>query len=558
MKGGLYIKQLLFKNGLNQSLKSNSIVLFVGPNNSGKSAVLKEMFLMLYGNNSDFKVLKSVEPVKTGTVEDYLKRLESNKSGNQYMTISGATSHADESVISHWNTSSFSMISQYLVKRLDTVERLTLVNPPATVDLVKRQAKHPFHKLQLDDKLELEFSKYFKLAFNEEIIVNFGAGASVPLHVGKRPKITAKNDRVSTKYQEELRQLDQLHNQGDGMKSFAGLFLALLSDNYSINLVDEPEAFLHPPQAKILGQMIAKNLGLDKQIFIATHSEHFLKGLLECAGERLVIIRLEREGKITKTSVLENSDLTEIWKDSILRHSNILDGLFHSKVVLTESDSDSRFFSTMVSTILDNENISSPDIHFIHSGGKLRFPVIIKALKKVNVPLLVIGDFDLLNAESPLKEMYEAMGGKWADINKHFNIVKRDIDVQRPELNTTDLKINIEKIFQTISEPVVPNDKLKILQQTIRKASAWSKAKTAGQEILTAGDAVKAFNFLMDMLERVGIIVLPIGELEAFDKTVGGHGQKWVNSVLEKDLYTDPELAKAKLFVTDKILKRVV
>src|SRR5690606_29402020 len=136
--------------------------------------------------------------------------------------------------------------------------------------------------------------KYFKEAFGEEVIINHGAGKKIPLHVGERPIVTAENDRVSTAYQMKLRELPLLHEQGDGMKSFAGVFLSLFAEDYTINLIDEPEAFIHPPQAELLGQMISQKLGENKQLFIATHSEDFLKGLLESAVDRLIVIRIQQ------------------------------------------------------------------------------------------------------------------------------------------------------------------------------------------------------------------------------------------------------------------------
>ena len=43
------------------------------------------------------------------------------------------------------------------------------------------------------------------------------------------------------------------------MRSFASVILHLLAPNtQSVLLLDEPEAFLHPPQARLLGEFIAK------------------------------------------------------------------------------------------------------------------------------------------------------------------------------------------------------------------------------------------------------------------------------------------------------------
>ena len=53
----------------------------------------------------------------------------------------------------------------------------------------------------------------------------------------------------------------------------------------------------------------------------------------------------------------------------------------------------------------------------------------------------------------------------------------------------------------------------------------------------------------MEAFDSKGRFVVPVGELESFVRSVGGHGPKWVSEVLKKDLANDPELDNAKSFV---------
>ena len=235
-----------------------------------------------------------------------------------------------------------------------------------------------------------------------------------------------------------------LHEQGDGMRSFVGVLLNAFISNHSVLFIDEPEAFLHPPQARLLGKMLAKDLPSARQLFLATHSGDFLKGLLDANIDKLKIIRIQREGSINRVSLLTSSDVNSIWGDSLLRHSNVLDGLFHSKVIICESDSDCRFFSAVLSSQFDNTDSVAPDILFIHCGGKHRIPTAIKALKRLNVPIKVVSDFDVLNDTNPLKEIFEDLGGVWADIENDWKLVKREIEQKRPEFLTDDIKKDIE------------------------------------------------------------------------------------------------------------------
>lgn len=562
MKTEFWLESLEFKNNLIVNLKKNSIVVFVGPNNSGKSQTLREISQLAKGPKINNFILESLTISANGDAEDFLKRIESRRKDRTYLYYDSSHNAGMDgnNLKDYWNSlvkgnqsSSFG-ISNFFVKSMDTIKRLNLVTPPENIDFINEMRTHSIHVLKEDSEKELQFSKYFKEAFGEEVIINHGAGKKIPLHVGERPIVTAENDRVSTDYQKKLRELPLLHEQGDGMKSFSGVFLSLFAEDFTVNLIDEPEAFLHPPQAKLLGQMISQKLGDDKQLFIATHSEHFLKGLLESAVDRLIVIRIERVKRSNSVKVLKNNDLQNIWRDSILRHSNILDGLFHKKVVLAESDSDCRFYSAICNAIIENKHIPSPDILFVQSGGKHRFPVIIKALKELEVPLTIIGDFDFYHDENPTKFIYETLDGNWDEIKSDFYKVKRSIDEKRPELEADKLKEEINSVFDSFSDKIMPEQKIKSIQSLLKKSSPWSQAKSSGKAYLPPGDATLAFKRTQDAFKAKNVFILELGEIEAFDKNISGHGPKWVNQVLEKDIISNPELEEARKFVFENIL----
>lgn len=285
MRANLWIDKINFKSGTNISLQKNSIVIFVGPNNSGKSHILREIHDMANGRSQPGKILETVEVSAEGNFEAFLTKIEDRRKGDTYYYHDNVhNSGMDRSGIQgYWESAlkksnnGAPAVANFFVKNIDTAARLNLVSPAGNIDVMSELKTHPIHALKQDTDKEVLFSEYFRKAFGEDLIVNHGFGGKVPLHVGSRPIATAENDRVSIAYQSLLRQLPFLHEQGDGMKSFAGVFLTLFIEDFSVNLVDEPEAFLHPPQAALLSQMIGQTLD-EKQIFLATHSEHLLKG----------------------------------------------------------------------------------------------------------------------------------------------------------------------------------------------------------------------------------------------------------------------------------------
>jgi hypothetical protein len=404
--------------------------------------------------------------------------------------------------------------------------------------------------MQRDDALEQSLSLKFRRAFGVDLIVHRNAGSQVPLHVGSRPMPELGEDRVSLSYILKIEALPQLQTQGDGMRSFAGVLLATSVGRESILLIDEPEAFLHPPQAKLLGATLVEERGETRQLFIATHSTDVLRGVLDANSPDVKVLRIRRSGDVNKIYLLENARVQELWSDPLLRYSNILDGLFHEGVVVCEADSDCRFYSAVLEAAHEtrNPNIKQPDLMFTHCGGKARLPLVIRALREVDVPVRAVADFDVLSEEQPLRGIVEALGGDWNTLCGDWRLVKTSIDAKRPDLSTADVRREVERVLGQVTATVLPEKARAELQGVVRRSTAWSSAKLVGKSFVPSGESSRACDRLLINLRRVGLHVVEVGELEGFVRTADGHGPKWVNDVLTRDLLNDPELELARRF----------
>ena len=557
MSLGFYINEITFNNGNTFSIERDDIVVFVGPNNSGKSASIREINNLLQDNlRTNTIIVKKINIIREGEKDEIINLIETNSLIDKFNYIKGLSydiyKPSLENYINNFNKG-LGTATNFFANNLNTESRIISSNPAKNIRVTQEQVQNPIHFLQKDDNLEKILNTYFNQAFGTDLILHRLAGSEVPFYVGKTPDFEEGEDRASRSYLEKLEKLDLLHEQGDGMRSFVGVILNSFVPYFRILFIDEPEAFLHPPQARLLGKMLAKELSDNKQIFLSTHSEDFLKGLLETNSKRLKMLRIERNGDINNISILNSSDIEVVWKDSILRHSNILSGLFHSKVILCESDSDCRLFSAILSSIYEDSGNIVPDILFTHCGGKHRMPVVVKALRKLNVPVTVVADFDILNNVNPLKDLYIDLGGNWDDVENDWKLVKDEIDRKRPELQSKDLKEEIQKIFDSNSERIFPKEKIKLIENTLKKASAWSEAKKVGKSFIPNGNPSQAFERIQQKFKSLGLFILEVGEAESFVKTVGNHGPKYVNEVLEKDLKTDPELELLRNFVKEII-----
>lgn len=275
------------------------------------------------------------------------------------------------------------------VAYLNTLNRLKISNP---ADLISRKAAktHPIHYVAFEQKYRQWISANFKKAFGEELIPFTQNGNNIPLCIGKQVKFNDEefSDEQTRQeaYEKVLETYKQVQDQGDGIKSFTGILLYLMLDYYSIFLIDEPESFLHPPQANIMGRIIGETLSDNQQAFISTHSEEIIKGLLEVCPERVKVIRITRVKDNNSFSILENKKFSEIWKDPLLKYSNIMASLFHKEVILCESDSDCRMYS-IIENYLKGEKGKYSGTLFIHCSGKHRMARIVNALKALVVAI---------------------------------------------------------------------------------------------------------------------------------------------------------------------------
>lgn len=560
---GPYISEATFSDNSTVEFAQNDIVVFVGPNNAGKSATLAEL-QRLHGNYSDAgRVVTSAKIKLNGSPQDLLTWLEKTSFVYTHPTrkvfASGGLTLNEDEALHHWKRAELNGIgthlSRFFGRYLSTTKRLETANPAETISLTSTAPTHPIHYLQYDDQIEKRVSGYFRQAFGVDLIVHRNSCKDVPLYCGEHPALNSGEDRVSARYLRELEKLPKLHEQGDGMRSFTGVLLHAVTGNHTTLWVDEPEAFLHPPQARLLARMLAKETPHDRQLFIATHSGDILKGLLDANKGNVRVIRLTRDGTTNRVRQLSTSDVQNLWSDPLLRHSDVLSGLFHDKVIVCESDADCRFFAAVLDTLFDNGVVARRDSMFVHCGGKARIPTVVNALRAVGVPTCAVTDFDILNDENPLRPICESLGGEWKDISNDWKLVKAAIESKKPELKADEVRAEIQKTLATVGDGIFPKGAMLQIQNILRRSSPWATAKSVGKAFVPSGEVHNACGRLFQAVSDIGLFVVEEGELEGFARSIGGHGPTWVNGVLPKVIANDSELKAAREFVKRLISK---
>src|SRR6266540_2981366 len=254
------------------------------------------------------------------------------------------------------------------------------------------------------------------------------SGSAVGLRVGAKPVPSDVDAAYSREYLQQVSALPLLDSQGDGMRSFAGALLHAMIADWFVVMIDEPEAFLHPPQANLLERMLVETKPAGRQLFLATHSSDVVRGVLDAKGPPVTLVRLDRRGNTNHAKQLMPQDVTKLWSDPLLRFSNVLDGLFHQLVVVCEADADCRFFSAIREAAGDRRT----DTLFVPSFGKHRLHVVCQSLRSVGVETRAVADIDVLREEEECKRLFESLGGSWDDVKREWKIVASAISTKAP------------------------------------------------------------------------------------------------------------------------------
>ena len=240
-----------------------------------------------------------------------------------------------------------------------------------------------------------------------------------------------------------------------------------------------------------------------------------------------------------------------------MKYSGVMSGVFHQRVIICESEADSMFYSAVLD-LPDVRGKQQPDVLFIHAGGKHRLAALVETLRALDVTVDVIADMDVLNDEEVLKRIVISLGGNWSAIQAQARPLKMAIEQHKPWLNSSEVAKGIREVLKKAPKSgEFPRNLKANINDIFRKASPWDAIKAAGNAAIPTGQPTRQYQKLQKLCNRFGLWIVPVGELEGFCKSEGGHGPRWVQQVIEKhDLTKDTELGPARDFIRDVWTKR--
>ena len=284
-------------------------------------------------------------------------------------------------------------------------------------------------------------------------------------------------------------------------------------------LIDEPEAFLHPPQVRRLAEVVTRETSEDSQIIIATHSDEMVRGLLDASGDRVVVARLIRRGDKNEVSVLPTDRLVDLWTDPTLRTSDVLSALFHDVSLLCEGESDARFYRALLDATRGEQR--DADHRFYSFGGKDRIPAVVKALRPLDVPLVVIVDIDVLSDKGKFAALFEAVGGNYSLVESDHKAVVAAVQSRKGQITAEELARELRGVANRLNgQAEVPKAIRDELSRLSRQGSNWNRLKEDGSIGLVHAEAIKAYDRVFEASSDLGLLIVSEGELEGFCRKI--------------------------------------
>ncbi|WAC68547.1 ATP-dependent nuclease [Microbacterium sp. SL75] len=511
---------ILSTGGERIALAPSGVTCVVGGNNVGKSQLLRELRDLAYEEPTNGRVVaeKVEASVPEGSKDESLDWLR--RHAVRYDLKPGENEHFAMRIGDHGITLEgfhFWVNAGSEQLHMGNIAPFFVEYAPAGtlsqyaagfIDPSARESNYALLKLRASGELERELSALIAEAFGENLIMD-RLDVQTRLRVGSINVPVPPFDSPTQAYADALSELPTLDVQGDGFRSFVGIASLVLTHRFDVLLVDEPEAFLHPGQCRVLGRWLASQAASkNMQLIVSTHDRDFVLGLLSVADTAPVnLLRLTRSSNKTHFTQISPDMVSDVWSTPVLRYSNVLQGLFHRKVVVCESDADCRFYSAALDDLAmkRNRRAVADDTLFVPASGKAGIPSVLKAVASLGVEAWAFPDFDVLQKKAELRNIVEAMGSSW--------------DAHLDELYT----------------------------ETVRQANQdkmWGQLKVSGLQALPAGSVYMSARELLKRLTSIRIHLVPSGEMESFAKHLSGHSTQWVSAALHERVHESEAVAR--------------
>jgi hypothetical protein len=298
---------------------------------------------------------------------------------------------------------------------------------------------------------------------------------------------------------------------------------------------------LHPPQAYALGQFIGKyGVSTDHVTFVATHSSHVLKGIIE-QTRQLEIVRLSRVGSQFSGRKIAHGDIRACIEKPSTKIETILDGLFAEAVTVVESEGDRLVYSTTW------ERLASEfrrDVHFVSVGGIGGMADTCQLYRNLKIPVCVIADLDLLRELETFARIARSLTSD--EKTAEAMVTCRSIIEQIKALGPLYTEAEIRSQLKLISEEPLDWSSAEQLGRVRRTLSDLSAGLSQTARLKSGVESLRSQAVYYDLkaflgtCRSYGLFLVPCGELEDWLPRLmaGGPSKKkkpeWANAAANR------------------------
>src|SRR6266446_6079222 len=152
-----------------------------------------------------------------------------------------------------------------------------------------------------------------------------------------------------------------------------------------------------------------------------------------------------------------SSSAQAIVRRTLLRGSSIAPGsgtTWAGSIDNGEADGDCRFYNAVADALRSpEEHEYARDVMFTQSGGKGGIAKLVRALRKLDVPVVAVADFDLLRQTGQLRTIVDALGGKVGPFQEDLARLRSEID-SLGTFSASRTKHNIKQLLDEVSDDV--------------------------------------------------------------------------------------------------------
>ena len=229
---GITINKLQFNEGTSIDLAPQDIVVFVGPNNMGKSQSLRDIFNSITVDHGSVVVTDiGIDYHNPKELESIIESLSlKTPNGNNY-SYSGYQYNIFSPNINSFGSGRYveDNIRKFLVSMVKTEERLTTSSPKQMVNPGNAR-NNPLQYATNPDNRE-RMSNIFEKIFSRKIYCEDRGSTMLTLHMGEDvefDKTGMSAQQISDELYRRMESIPKVHEQGDGIRSLAGLLLNMM------------------------------------------------------------------------------------------------------------------------------------------------------------------------------------------------------------------------------------------------------------------------------------------------------------------------------------------